>query len=137
MREMKDDELQRLIFESHHTDDVADEDGDLYKMLKGALEATPRVDLPEDFAHLVTKKAVRRKRLHHLFRSVTLYFASAAFLTILGGLALFFLAKDVFNFLLENIQTYKYPVVFAVMVIVLIQLMDEFLVYQKTLRSER
>src|SRR5699024_3131387 len=108
-KSIKDEELQRMIFEAKYDDgsgfgkgDFDNENGDCYKILKRALETAPQTDLPENFAFLVTQKAARKKHLYDIFRKVALYFGAFSVFITFCALALLFLARDILHFLIDG-----------------------------------
>lgn len=130
---VNDEELQNMIFEatSGNANLMDKESSDYYRILKTALATMPQTTLPENFADRVTKKAVQKKYLSDLLKSVALYLGLSTVFVTATSFALFFLAKDVFYFLIEGAQTYKYPIAFGLLVFVLIQFLDELLIRKK------
>lgn len=130
---VNDEELQNMIFEttSGNANLMDKESSDYYRILKTALATMPPTTLPENFADQVTKKATRKKYLYDLLKSATLYLGISTVFVTAASFALFFLAKDVFYFLIEGVQTYKYPIAFGSLVFVLIQFLDELLIHKR------
>lgn len=133
MRKEKDEEQQKLIFD----DDariVGDEESGCYSMLKNILETEPCIVVPEDFAQRATQKAFRKKQVYEAFKSTTLYFGALTVVVAVAALALFFLAKDVFQFVINGVQVYKVPVIFALLIFGLVQITDEIFVKKRIVR---
>lgn len=130
---MNDEELQKIIFEAtnNNVNLMGEESSEYYRILKTALATAPPLTIPENFAHQVTKKAVRKKYLYDLFKSVGLYLGIFTVFVTIASFALFFLAQDVFYFLIEGMQAHKYPIVFGALVFVFIQFLDELLIHKR------
>lgn len=128
-----DEELQTRLFEQNAGagPSAPDDDELYYRSIKQALESPPEARLPVNFAQVVTARATRRKRIHVLAKSLTMYIVATLAMAVVGGVAFYFLAGDLFSALVKQLSAYKNPLFFGLAVFLLVQLFDEMLVKKK------
>ena len=128
-----DEELQKRLFEQNAgTGPSAPDDDELYyRWIKQALESPPEVLLPGNFAQVVTARATRRKRVHVFAKSLTMYIMATLAMALVGGVAFYFLAGELFSVLVKQLSAYKNPLLFGLSVFLLVQLFDEMLVKKR------
>ncbi len=122
-----DRELQKMIFEGGKSP-IDLEDADLYKMIHEVVEEEPKFSLGDDFALNVTKQAVKRKALQKTWQSILFKSVLVAVILLMGGAAFYFISKDTFNQLTSLLITFKYQVLFVLVMLVGIQFLDQFLI---------
>ncbi len=127
------EEILKTIKEGISPIDVLqDEDAATYQMLFDVLSEEDELNIPRDFAEIVTAKARKRTRLSEVFHSISFYGLPVIFLVTLSFASLFFASKEFFITLLHFIRIYGNYIIFAVVIIVLVQLADKWLVKKKT-----
>jgi hypothetical protein len=133
MMKLTDEELQKLLESksfSHASLDV-NEDAKLYELVFEELSKEPDYVLPEGFSYTVTEKIWQQHRRKSLITPNAVLFASIlAALLISAGTILYINAAMLVDVLTVLIQ-FKWIILFSLMVLILIEIGDRFLIRRR------
>lgn len=125
-----DDELQRLIFEEGDAS-FSSEDGELYQKIRKAVKEEPVFTLGDNFAEMVTREAFKRKAQRNVLFSFIFKGAITLGILLISAAAFYFIAKDVFTELTLLLFTFKYQLIFVLILLMGIQIIDRIILQKK------
>jgi len=103
-------------------------DASAYRLLFNVLATKDDdIQIPDDFAEVVTKKAIQKKQISLGINTILLYALPIILLISLSIVSLFFISKEVFTDLISFVIVYHKSIIFAVVIITLVQLADRWL----------
>jgi len=132
MENEREKKLQKEVFEAIKGAGEPEQllnykDASAYQLLFNVLAEKDDIQIPEDFADTVTKKALKRKKMSILFHSVLLYTLPTILLIALSFASLFFLSKEVLIEVISFVTVYHKTIIFVAVIITLVQLADRWL----------
>ncbi len=105
-----------------------DDDTAAYLLLFDALSEKAAVKIPQDFAEVVAKKAVRKKKISDAVQTAWMYVLPITVMLLLSASSLFFFAKETFEALIRFGRLYGHYMIIAIVIIMLVQIADKWLI---------
>ena len=135
MKKLTDEEIQKL-FEISSDEDLPvaesiEEDAKVYELLFQELKKEPSIHLHAHFAEMVTQKVWVEKKSYAVFNVQTLLWLSISAALILSILVVFYVYAAFVTQSLSTLLNFKWILLFAVSMILLIELGDKYLVRRK------
>jgi hypothetical protein len=121
---------QKWIGDNLEAGSLSDDEQDYVKVFD-ALREEPEINIPHDFAEIVTKKAVQRKRINDFLRNTMLIGLISAILILFTAMVLMFISRDLIVNIWTMISPFKIPILFSLMVFLAIQAVDRIYIPRK------
>jgi len=125
-------EIQERAFESwtgsSGSKGLPTSDEQAYHRVFDALREEPEVDIPIDFAQVVTSKAIRRKKVYDFFRNSMFIGTICALLIFATSIVLYLISDDLLLNIWLLLTGFKSYILFGISIVFVIQAIDKMLI---------